>query len=146
MISCVASYDALLQSAKYKLDYHVGIEVVLSLGCGNGAAELLSNKLCICLDVDRCAIFSGMIQLHKSKDINCNNIIYGVFDYSTRLLGLCKDLKEIVGNNKLIRVLFQHPTPSCNEGIRFKLLKAVTQVRTALITSYVKDIFFCIRF
>ena len=140
--SCVTSYDALLQSAKYKLDFHVGIEVILSLGCGNGATELLSNKLCICLDVDKRAIFSGMIQLHKNKNIDCNKIVYGIFDYSTTLLDLCKDLKEIVGNNKQIRVLFQHPTPSCNEGIRQKLTKAITQVRTALIESYVKDVVF----
>ena len=77
------SYDGLLQSVKHKLSTHEGREVILSLGCGNGATELLSDKFCICLDVDRRSIFSGMIQMHKSKDINRKTTIYGVFDYST---------------------------------------------------------------
>jgi len=140
--ACVDSYDGLLQSVKHKLSVHEGNEVILSLGCGNGATELLSNKLCICLDVDGRSIFSGMIQMHKSKDINCNTTIYGVFDYSTSLLNLCKDINTLLGKTKRLRVLFQHPTPSCNESIRSKLAMAISQVRTALISSYVNDIVF----
>ena len=140
--ACVDTYDGLLESIKHKLSINEGREVILSLGCGNGVTELLSSKLCICLDVDRRAIFSGMIQMHKSKDINCKTTIYGVFDYSTSLLNLCKDINRLCGKTKCVRVLFQHPTPSCNESIRSKLAMAISQVRTALISSYVNDIVF----
>ena len=94
--SSVMSSDSLLQMTKQKLKQYEGKEIILSMGCGNGATELLSKKLCVCLDVDRRSIFSGMIQLHRSENINSSRVVFGIFDYSKGLSNLCSSLKCLV--------------------------------------------------
>ena len=136
------SSDSLIQMTQQKLKNYEGKEIILSMGCGNGATELLSEKLCLCLDVDRRSIFSGMIQLHRSENINSSRIVFGIFDYSKGLSNLCSSVKSLVNKEQVIKVLFQHPTPSSNEGIRKKFCSALRQVRNAMIKSFVTEAVF----
>ena len=136
----VDTFEHLIQMSKDKLKHYEGKEIILSMGCGNGATELLSDKLCVCLDVDKRSVFTGMIQLHKSVNVHSNKVVFGIFDYSNRLFEFCSALKGILNKDQVVRVLFQHPTPSYNEAIRNKLCSALTQVRSAMMNKLVCEL------
>ena len=121
----VDTSDSLNQMSKHKLKHYEDKEIILSMGCGNGAIELLSDKLCVFLDVDKRSVFSGMIQLHKSTNVHSNKVFFGIFDYSKGLFDLCSELKGIVNKDQVIRVL-QFLTPSYNKEIRNKLCSVLT--------------------
>ena len=136
----VDTSDSLIQMSKHKLKHYQGKEINVSMGSGNGATESLSDKLCVCLDVDKRYVFSGMIKLHKSANVYSNKIVFGIFDYSNELLDLCSALKGILNEEQVIRILFQHPTPSYNEAIRNKLCSALTQVRSTMMNKLVEEL------
>ena len=78
--------------SKHRLKHYEGKEIILSTGCGNGATALLSDKLCVCLNVDKRSMFTGMIQLHKGANVHFNKVLFGIFDYSNGLFDLCSAL------------------------------------------------------
>ena len=57
----VDTFEHLIQMSKHKLKHYKGKEIILSMGCGNGATTILSDKQCVCLNVDKRSVSTGII-------------------------------------------------------------------------------------
>ena len=91
-------------------------ESIVSMGAGSGASELLSPLMCLCLDIDRRALYAGILQqqLYSSNSLT----VFALFDYTKGITELLHEIKSTMKLD-LIRVLVQHPSPSVLE--RFQL-------------------------
>lgn len=81
--------------------------IIISLGCGTGATELSSTKLCLCLDSNRRSLFAGVLNLRSLKG---TEMVFAYFDYGTELYQLLKSIAT--KTDARLQVLFQHPSPS----------------------------------
>ena len=87
--------------------------IIISLGSGSGATEMTGDLPCLCLDNDRRAIYSAIINL-KGNLIGKKQFTYhSVFDIrnSDDLFIILNTIKTKLPNHTL-KILFQHPSPS----------------------------------
>ena len=82
--------------------------VIVSVGAGTSASEVTSDKLCLCLDKDRRALQSGVVNMHR---LHKSSIIFAYFTYGKdSLYDLLKLIHSKTGSE--IEVLIQYPTLS----------------------------------
>lgn len=88
-------------------------DLIISLGSGSAATEMSSDLPCLCLDNDRRAIYSSIINL-KGNVIGKKQFTYhSVFDIrrSNELLSILQNIKHSLPDHT-VKILFQHPDPS----------------------------------
>ena len=75
----------------------------------------MSSKVtCLCLDKDKRAIHTGIVNMMGNKYWRNRQILHSYYDMKDGLDLLLKGMKQEFPNNKL-DVLFQHPSPSIND-------------------------------
>jgi hypothetical protein len=111
--------------------------LVVSICAGTGATELSSDKMCLCLDTDKRALYAGVLQMHKSIRRRC---VFSIFDYSQDLTDLLISLKSKIGLD--IRILVQHPSPSKDTQSRKNLALAGNSILCAMLQGLVTHVTF----
>ena len=86
---------------------------MVSLGSGSAATEMAGDLPCLCLDKDKRAIYSGVVNLKGNFIGKKNNIFHSYFDMrnSQELFSIFQALNTTLPNH-CIKILFQHPNPS----------------------------------
>ena len=109
-------------------------EIVISLGSGSAATEMTSDLPCLCLDNDRRAIFSAIINL-KGNVIGKKQFTYhSVFDIrkSNELFIILQSIKQNLPNH-IVKILFQHPNPSLDDTYNKCGVVCMRALRTKMI-------------
>ena len=112
-------------------------QVVISLGSGSGATEMSADFPVLCLDIDRKAVYSGIVNLKGNCVGKKNKTFHSYFDFrkSKDLFDIIKVLKKVLPNTTF-KILFQHPNPkikkaysgtgvTCVECLRLGLVKEI---------------------
>ena len=96
----------IIQKLKRKRKEYSGDELVVSFGAGSGTTEMLLEVLCLCIDVDRRSVFTGLSQV-KGTAIS-NLTVFAVMDFFKNMEQLLTEVKTAFPD-LIIRVLVQHP-------------------------------------
>ena len=99
------------------IDY-TGNELIVSLGAGSGVTEMASNKFCLCLDISKRSLFTGLTR--EKGTLSSNLTLFALLDYSENMEEFLKKVKTKLPN-KTIRVLMQHPNPSLDEKNQYNM-------------------------
>ena len=102
-------------------------------------AELHSDLPCLCLDIDKRALHTGVISAHN-KWGNRPRKIFALFSFSKGLHDLLAKIKSKV--SVPIVVLLQHPSPSREKKSRENLSLAGCSCTTALEESLISSVHF----
>jgi hypothetical protein len=108
----------------------------VSLCAGRAETELLSEDLCICMDVDKQALFSSLFALgymYRKKA----NIIYHIPDMFVGIYSLLETIRKI--SELPVVVLFQHPCPTKSKD---KLSRSASDCFRALSDYFIDSIYF----
>ena len=103
--------------------------LIISVCAGTSATELQCNHPCLCLDIDKRALFASIINTYHHN--NNKNKLFCHFDYSN-ILSLISSISSNCNFNKII-LLYQHPSPSLSS--RPNLQKSINQSVSALSTN-----------
>jgi hypothetical protein len=115
--------------AKYK-------RIVVSLCAGRAETELLSEDLCICMDVGKRALFSSLFALRYMYRKKAN-IIYHRRDMSVGVYSLLQTIWKI--SELPVVVLFQHPCPTKS---RDKLSRSASDCFRTLSDYFIDSVHF----
>ena len=110
--------------------------LVISLGSGAASIEIQSDILTLCLEIDRKAIYTGLMLLKETD--KASRSIFAFFDYSKGLTELVHGLKVSL-KYKSIRILLSHPNPSL-DNINLERLKVLfAAIQTLLHLNMIDD-------
>ena len=135
MSSNTSIVEKLINSAKgYKSK-----DIIVSIGSGSGITEMSSQKLTLCIDINKRSIFAGMGQM--KGQIYRNRTIFAVMDCSENLCKLLNEIK-VAFPVKTIRVLVQHPNPSIDDTNLSKLKLILSAFKMSLEIGTIHDVKF----
>ena len=126
----IRSVEFIVQQLTNVAKCYNGNEMIVSIGTGSGTTELLSQRLCLCINIDKRSFFAGLNQVNGRISINRTTIL-ALLDYSEDIEQLLQAIKIAIPK-KTIRVLIQRLSPSIDDKNRCNIKCLFSLIRTSI--------------